>query len=586
MAGFRFSPRPNQAAAIHWRDWGEEPFAEARRQNKPVLLAISAVWCHWCHVMDETSYSVPEIIDAINERFIPIRVDTDARPDVNRRYNMGGWPSTAFLTPDGEILHGGTYMAPEVMYKHSLIVADMWRDKREELLGRLAENRAKEEQARAPKLGDLSPDIVESVGALVRGQYDPLHGGFGREPKFPQPFLLRFLLDEYRRHEQPELRAMATKTLTAMAAGGVFDRIEGGFFRYATMRDWNEPHYEKMLEDNAELLALYVDAHALFPDEGYDRVAREVVRWMDAALYQAETGLWSGSQDADEEYYALDAPSRANRGAPFVDRTLYTSPNALAAAACLRAGDVLRDAALRERGLRAVRAIESRMRGADGALHHVDDGSGRRLPDLLADVAAHLHALLDAGEPDAAAALASRMRERLEAPEGGFYDRPDEPAPGRLARRERPIEDNAAAASALLRLAAITGDDGWRESALRALRSFVGEYRQWGHFAASYADIVAAVLREPIAVVVVGPVEDRTAAALARAARLARDPDVFTQWLVPAERPAVLAARGFPPDRVAAYVCVGTACGAPLADEDSLLGELASARARIASPVA
>ena len=578
MGDFRFSPRPNRAAEIRWRPWGEGPFEEARAQNKPILLGISAVWCHWCHVMDETSYSVPEIIEALNERFIPVRVDNDERPDVNRRYNMGGWPSTVFLTPDGEILHGGTYMAPEVLYKSAMVVADMWAEKRDVLLGRLAEARAKEEQVRAPKTGDLSNEIVDGVGALIRGQYDPQYGGFGREPKFPQPQLVRFLLDEYRRHGDDDLAAMVTTTLTAMAGGGMYDAEEGGFFRYATTREWREPHYEKMLEDNALLLALYADAHLVFPGRGYDAVARGVVRWMDAVLYQPETRLWSGSQDADESYYHLALAARAQAAAPFVDRILYTSWNALAASAYLRAGEVLGDEALRTRGSAAVTALEARMRGSDGALLHVDDGSGPRLPDLLGDLAAQLEALLDAGELASAVALAARLRDRLAAPEGGFFDRPEGPAPGRLARRERPIEDNAAAAAALLRLAAATLDDMWRELALRALRSFVGEYRQWGQFAALYADTVATALREPVTVAVVGPRDDERAGALFRAARLARDPDVIAQRLVPDEDPAVVAARGFPADRVAAYVCVGTRCSAPLTDEGSLTSELTTAR--------
>ncbi len=572
---FRFSPRPNRAAEIHWREWGEQAFDEARRENKPILLAISAVWCHWCHVMDETSYSVPEIIEAINERYVPIRVDNDARPDVNRRYNMGGWPSTAFLTPDGEILHGATYLPPEEMYKHSLIVADMWRDRREELVGRLAEVRAKEEGARAAKPGDLTPEIVDTVGALVRGQYDPQFGGFGREPKFPQAFLLRFALDEYRRHDEPDLRAMVTRTLTAMAAGGMYDAVEGGFFRYATTREWNEPHYEKMLEDNSLLLALYAEAHALFPDEGFDRTARGIVRWMDGVLYQPETGLWSGSQDADELYYHYDEAGRSQLPKPFVDRTIYTSWNALAASAYLRAGEVLGDDALRTQGRRAVEALEARMR-RDGVLHHVDRGDGPELPDLLGDAVACVHALLDADQTVRAVSVARRMRERLAAPDGGFFDRPDAPGPGRLARRERPIEDNAFAARALLRVAAVTGDRSWREDALRALRSFVGEYRQWGQFAAAYADVVAAVLRDEMSVVVVG--DDERALALEHAARGARDPDVVAQRLVPSRDGALLAARGLPADRVAAYVCVGTSCSAPLTDERSLREELEHAR--------
>ncbi len=582
MSPFRFSPRPNHAHEIKWREWSDAAFAEASAQSKPVLLAISAVWCHWCHVMDETSYSAAGNIEIINEQFVPIRVDNDERPDVNRRYNMGGWPTTAFLTPSGDIVHGGTYIQPEEMYRTLLAVSELWRDKRDDIQRRVLEARAQEDQARAPKPGDISREIVDLVGALVRGQYDPEHAGFGREPKFPQTKLLRFLLDEHRRGCAPELATMLQRTLDAMWERGMYDQVAGGFFRYATLRTWGAPHYEKMLEDNAELLAIYADAHAAFPDAGYDATARDVIRWMDASLYQPETGLWSGSQDADEHYYTLDAEERAKHDAPFVDRTLYTSWNALAAAGYLRAGEALDDPVLRERAVEAARAIDTRMRDKSTALCRSDDGSGPKLPDLLGDAAAFLSLLVDLGDVSRAGAVARRMREQLEDQgHGGFFDTPDRPGVGRLTRRERPIEDNALAAEALLRLAVLSGDDSWREVALRALRSFAGEYRAWGQFAAGYANAVARALREPVSVVVVGPRTDPAATALWRAARSAADPDVVAMHLDPARDRAAITERGFP-DRVAAYVCVGTACSAPLTGADSLGAELSASFLRLA----
>lgn len=582
MSPFRFSPRPNRAHEIRWREWGDDAFAEARERDVPVLLAISAVWCHWCHVMDETSYSTQDVISLVNDRYVAIRVDNDERPDVNRRYNMGGWPTTAFLTPAGDIVHGGTYVPPDTMVQTLLAVSDIWRTKRDDIQSRVAEATAKEDAARVPKPGELSHEIVDIVGAHIRGQYDREHGGFGREPKFPQTQVLRFLLDEYRRHEAPELATMLRTTLDAMSSRGMYDHVEGGFFRYATLRDWTVPHYEKMLEDNAQLLSVYADAHATFPDAGYGRVARDVIRWMDAVLYQRETGLWSGSQDADEHYFTLDAKERAAHDAPFVDRTLYTSWNVLAAAAYLLAGEVLEDRAIGMRGGDAVTAIGRRMRDTGGAVYRYDAGNGPQLPDLLGDAASLLSLLVGTGDLERATTLALRMRERLEDTErGGFYDTPAGDRPGRLARRERPIEENAAAAAALLRLAVKTGDDTWREVALRVLRSFVGEYRAWGQFAASYANAVARALREPVSVVIVGRMGDPNAEALRRAARASGDPDVVALHLDPGIAADAIAERGFPIERTAAYVCVGTVCSAPLADEGSLRRELETARQRL-----
>lgn len=592
---FRFSPRPNRAAEIAWRPWSEKAFQEAQVADKPVLLAISAVWCHWCHVMDETSYSDPEVIRLINERYVPIRVDNDERPDVNRRYNMGGWPTTAFLTPDGEIVHGGTYVPPDAMRTNLAQVADLWSAQRSDLALRVAELREKEKEARAPKAGDLSSQIVDQVGSLVRGQYDPQFGGFGREPKFPQPKLLRFLLDEHRRFGYPEIATMLHRTLGLMAGSGMYDHIEGGFFRYATTRQWEIPHYEKMLEDNAELLAIYSEAHRSFPTGGYDRAVRDVIRWMDATLWQKEKQLWAGSQDADEHYYLLDSTEeRAKHEAPFVDQTAYTAWNALAASAYWAAWSALGDEAFDTRAHEAMSAIARRLWDTEAkALHHFDARDGPKVVDLLGDVAANLAANLDAYEtglhPGAlggARRMAMTLRDRLEDREGGgFFDAPERRGePGRLARRERPIEENAFAAEGLLRLAALTGDDEWRELALRALRSFVGEYRQWGHFAASYANAVARALAEPLVVTIVAPADNLLAIALWRRARATTDPARSFHRLEPDRDGDVLARLGFPADRVAAYVCIGTVCSAPIADEDSLARALDEAGRRYSHP--
>ncbi|MDQ2952676.1 MAG: DUF255 domain-containing protein [Chloroflexota bacterium] len=587
MSSFRFSPRPNRASEIRWMEWGDAAFAAARERDVPVLLAISAVWCHWCHVMDETSYTDADNIAIVNAGFVAVRVDNDARPDVNRRYNMGGWPTTAFLTPEGEIIHGGTYIPPDVMKRTLLAVSDLWREKKADIQGRVVEANAQEQAAGAPGAGELTQEIVDGVSAHILGQYDREHGGFGREPKFPQTSVLRFLLNEYRRHGAPELATILRTTLDAMSSRGMYDHVEGGFFRYATLRDWTVPHYEKMLEDNAELLAVYADAHATFPDAGYDAVVRDVIRWMDALLFQPETGLWGGSQDADEHYYTLGAEERAAHDGPFVDRTLYTSWNVLAAGAYLRAGEVLKDSAIAMRGSQAVDAIGTRLRNEAGVLCRFDAGRGPEVPDLLGDGAAFLGLLVGAGKLTDATALATRMQRLLEDPaRGGFFDRPRGEELGRLAKRERPIEENALAAGALLGLAVRTGDERWRETALRALRSFAGEYRAWGQFAASYADVVARSIRGPLSVVVVGRMGDPAAEALWRAGRSTRDPDAVVQHIDPDVDPKLLAARGLPPDRVAAYLCVGTSCSAPLTDEGALRRELEAANERLATQTA
>ena len=541
--------------------------------------------------MDETSYSDPAVIRGVNERYIPIRVDNDERPDVNRRYNLGGWPTTAFLTPSGEILNGATYIPPDAMRGYVAEVADIWRDKSAELEPRIREMREHETSSHEQRPGDLGPEIAGAIGTLIGGQYDPEYGGFGREPKFPQPKLLRFLIDEYRRSMSDDVARMLHKTLGAMASGGMYDLLEGGFFRYSTTREWGVPHFEKMLEDNAELLWIYSEAHLTFPSAGYDRVARDVMRWMDAVLWREDVRAFSGSQDADERYYTLDAAGRAAHGAPFVDRRVYTGWNALAATAYIAAANALGEAAPRERAVAVMNSIGER--AWDGStLAHVSGAADPPLVGpvrgLLTDYAAVITAILDEYETGerpralaAAASIAGSMCAELEDPAaGGFWDAPERDAPGRLAMREKPIEDGAAAADVLLRLAALTGDDRWRESATRALRGFVGEYRQWGQFAAAFGSAVARALSEPRLVVVVGPVDDPVATALWQVALRSDDPAGARQWLVPGRDDDSLADRGYPPDRVSAYVCVGTTCSAPMTAPVDLSAELARVRRR------
>ena len=442
----------------------------------------------------------------------------------------------------------------------------------------------------AQRPGDLDRSIVDAISALIRGQYDPEFGGFGREPKFPQPKLLRFLLDEYRRSAGDDVATMLHKTLGAMASGGMYDPLEGGFFRYSTTRAWGVPHFEKMLEDNAELLWIYAEAHRTFPSAGYDTVARDVMRWMDATLWREDAQAFAGSQDADETYYGLDATGRSRHGAPFVDRRVYAGWNALAASAYLAAANALGDERAHERAVAVMRSLGARM--WDGtSLAHVDGGDGPEVRGLLADYASAIGTILDEYETgrhpnalSAAAGMAAATRGRLEDPEqGGFWDAPAREAPGRLAMREKPIEDGAAMADVLLRLAALTGDELWREVAVKALRGFVGEYRQWGQFAAAYGSAVARALSEPRFVAVVGAATDRVATALWQVATRSDDPNGARAWLVPGRDDERLAARGYPADRVAAYVCIGTVCSAPIADPAGLAAELARSRRRFST---
>jgi hypothetical protein len=300
---------------IHWQEWGPEAFAQAAREDKPVLLDIGAVWCHWCHVMDRESYEDATLAPLINERFVAVKVDRDERPDVDSRYQaavqsisgQGGWPLTAVLTPDGRPFFGGTYFPRHDRYGRPgierllLTMADAWQSKRDEVLESATSIIAAIEhgEAFAGRSGSLSSSITDKLVHSAIAQFDPHHGGFGAQPKFPHPAALDLLLDAATRKGDAKAREVALVTLTKMAEGGIYDHVGGGFHRYSVDERWVVPHFEKMLYDNAGLLANYVHAWQSFPYPVFSTVVRETVAWMDGWLSDRQKGGFYGSQDAD-----------------------------------------------------------------------------------------------------------------------------------------------------------------------------------------------------------------------------------------------------------------------------------------------
>src|SRR5207302_1679329 len=219
MADFHFSPRPNRAAEIHWRPWEEAAFEEARTRDKPILLSISAVWCHWCHVMDETTYSDQRVIDLLNRDYVPVRVGNDLRPDINGRYNMGGWPTTAFLTPQGDILSGGTYLPADQMVGALVDIERFYHLRKPEVVARVLEAKKRTGAVVASSAGSLDAGLIDGVLQAVENAYDATYGGFGSAPKFPQVDALLLLAEQAAIRGRPELRELAVFTLRQMGAG-------------------------------------------------------------------------------------------------------------------------------------------------------------------------------------------------------------------------------------------------------------------------------------------------------------------------------------------------------------------------------
>ena len=528
-----FSPRPNRAHEIRWREWSPEAFAEARGDDKPILLSISAVWCHWCHVMDETAYSDQGVIDLVNSEYVPVRVDNDDRPDINARYNMGGWPTTAFLTPQGDILTGATYLPADQMNAALRQVLTAYRTQKPQIVARILEHKKHlGAQARAGA-GDVSAAQVDDMLEWLGRAYDGEYGGFGGAPKFPMTDALAFLAEQSVLRGDSSCLQMARQTLEAMAGGGTYDHVEGGFFRYSTTQDWSVPHFEKMLEDHGGLLY----ALALCGDGD---VLDDAARYLETVL--REDGCYAGSQDADEEYYARDAAGRQALEPPFVDRRVYTSWNCGLAVAYLEADRRLDRPHLKESAERCLDALFAERLREDGTLNRLPGEGG-----LLGDQVFGLWAAVRSARLDVAQRLAAGL-ERFAAEGGGYLDRIGESEPlGRLEEPVLPLAENSIAAIALLELDALAGDPEapWRARAGAALRSVSGAVRQHGILAAIYARAADRLLRPAVKVTT----SNRE---LARAA-LEANPYCVIE-----------------PGDDRAIVCVGTVCLAPTAEKSDV----------------
>ncbi|HUL16254.1 MAG TPA: thioredoxin domain-containing protein [Terriglobales bacterium] len=304
---------------IDWHEWGDSAFSRAQVEDKPILLDIGAVWCHWCHVIDRESYENPEIAKIINDHFVPVKVDRDERPDVDSRYQsaisaisgQGGWPLTGFLMPDGKPFFGGTYFPPEDQMGRPgfrrllLAVADSYKNKRADLV-RAAESLSyavAQAEVLAGARAEFDLSVVDAQIHSLTQQFDIKNGGFGRSPKFPHCSAIDLILERYQQTKERHLLAMAESTLEKMARGGVYDQLAGGFHRYSVDERWLVPHFEKMSYDNSELLKNYLHGWLVTRNPFLRGTAEGIIRWVNEVLSDREAGGFYASQDAD---YSLE----------------------------------------------------------------------------------------------------------------------------------------------------------------------------------------------------------------------------------------------------------------------------------------
>ncbi|PKB71768.1 MAG: hypothetical protein BZY87_03930 [SAR202 cluster bacterium Io17-Chloro-G6] len=579
----------NELEAIEWRAWGDDAFNASREEQKPLLLTLTATWCHWCHVLDETSYSDPRVIRLINSDFIPVRVDVDRRPDISRRYNQGGFPSVAILDGEGGLLAGRVYIPPDEMlalleriaagYPASTTAAgsEGHEEKREALPQRTA--------------SETSESPEDRVLRRLEEIYDSEFGGFGVEPKQPPWEGLRFLLELHTRSGEKSYLKMAVDSLDGMMTG-LYDRKDQGFFRYSVSRDWKVPHYEKMIVSNANLAVVYLEAYQITRKKAYREVAAGTLEYLAGTLHDQSSGLFYSSQDAWEDFYRLPWKDRDVAEKPTVDRTSYVGWNALTASAFIKSYGVLGKSSDLRVASHLLELLWSDSWDSDSGFRHEIGGSAEELR-LLEDHVMFLRASLDlhqaTGDGDhlqRAAEVAGKIQDLFGAVEGGYYDvaAGDAALAGAPLAQERPVFENALFAESLAVMECLTGNEKYLKQALGALEtfksvvpnsSFLGprqsrrveedEERLFMPAGSGWARAQRLLTSGPVHLVIVGSKANIATKRLLRAALKTYVPHRVVQMLDPEQDRERIESLGFPAtEEPALYACMNNMCLAPI----------------------
>jgi uncharacterized protein len=574
----RFSPRPNRAHLITWWEWGEEAFQAAEQQDKPVAVFLTAFWCGYCQRLDETTLSNDEVMALLNAFFIPIRVEESQRPDVDLRYNQNGWPTIAFLTPAGEHLLSVNYTAPEPFIQLLVRFIGAYQRDKSALCETAAGNRAKaltrqSEETPAP----LGAPIVAEIAGMVEGLADPVHGGYGTKMKLLHPEANEFLLYLYEVTGTPSYLEHVRFTLEKMRASRTFDARDGGFFRYSSRADWQEPHPEKLLEDQAALLRNYLHTYVLTDESAYRDTAEGLVEYLNTTLSEAAQPGFFGCQD----YVRPDLSASASRtsGPPsllsLIDRLVYCDANARAASAYLDAWWLLGRQDCKARALNVIETLWNTLRVPQGGMYHYANGTPH-VPGLLMDSVMMGLALLDAYAVCGHAVYLERARQLAEDivrqhrnAAGGFFDI-SATGPASLQYPVTVLTQNATVATFYVRLADLSGTLDYRKTAYWALKRFPNSHRHYEAFAAGFGHALGRLLALPLRLTITGLPGDPRVRSLARAALTQlRHGDVVLQFQAAHE-----------PQSASAEVRLGERLIGPITDPAALTPELSMLQSR------
>lgn len=574
-----------EAFRIQWYEWGTPAFDHAREEDKLVLLDLTSVWCHACHQMERSTYVDPEVIHLLNSRFIPIRVDSDQRPDIEARYRQGGWPTTAILLQTGEILYQANFLDPEEMKVVLQETLSSYRENKQEFQAKAAQVWLQIEKALEQKTLPKVPIekvILDQSVATMYQSFDPIHGGFRRAPKFFEPEAIHFGFLHFHRTEDQSIKQMVLKTLDEQLR--LFDVEWGGFFRYAENPNWTHPHYEKVLQVQAQNLLNYLEAYQATGETRYRQVAEGILTYVEKFLTNShQTGFFS-SQNSEvggmsgKQFYGHPDSQRREVGLPEVDRSIYTHSNAHMIVGYLRAFQVLGEESYKQRALLVLNALYREQFQPDlGMAHVVVNGTPKWNGFIQNQVAfgrALLEAYLTTGE-DVYLRRAVKLVEIFighleDSKGGGFYDHPRRGnEEGLLRFSQKPIKDNVEAGLLLTDLYYVTRQAEYLEKGKRALQLVLTS--QEALPIALLGTAVDRVLNYPLHVVVVGKKSEPTTLDLFQKALTLYIPGKIVRLLDPDRDSLKIGEVIFPPhDRPQAFVCTDKFCSQPISESEQL----------------
>jgi uncharacterized protein YyaL (SSP411 family) len=580
---------------IQWVSWAPQAFDRAKNEDKLILLDLTAVWCHACHVMDETTYVNPKVVELLNSTFISVRVETDQRPDIEARYKHGGWPTTSILLPSGEILFQANSLTPEELLSALQEAHSLYRENKSDLIERAAEVWGKVEAARKSQVraeGPIHQEQADHMLLVMKQSFDQVYGGFRDAPKFFEPEAITFAFEANFWRQDSEAKQMALLTLDQQIK--LIDPVWGGFYRYAENADWTSPHFEKMLPVQAQNVLNYLEAYQLTKAPRYRDAAHGTIQYVSRFLADRQRGGFFASQDADvrgegshnvvpgKTYFGLGEAQRISIGLPYLDRSIYTGWNGLMAKSFLKAYQVFGDPQLREFALKTLtRLCDERYRPGKGLAHMMGNGRLQEfalLEDQVWFADAMVEAYVTTGQSvyrDRAEQIIHDLVSQLEDKKGGgFFDRP--PSSTSRCLLKFPYKDVKANASLALLLSDVfyvTQKIEYRDLAKQVLQYVVGRS---GSLPVGIVGLaINRHLKYPVHIVVVGEKADQNSRNLLSRALELYAPGKLVRYLDPQVDQLSVGEVTFPRTKISqAYVCTDKLCSSPISNADTLRDHL------------